>query len=356
LVHEDGGEFTILKKSYRISSPEVQHYCTYFDHHFLPQGLALYQSLCEHAGAFRLHVLALTEECERHLQAIGFDRLDVISLRRLLSHRPALRQARKNRTVIEFYFTCTASLITYLLEKRLPGEAITYLDADCFFFASPIIVHDMEKSASIAITPHRFPARIGNREMYGRFNVGWVTFRRDGNGLACAEDWERRCLEWCFDRLEGERFGDQKYLDAWPEAFRGLKVLNHPGINCAPWNVENASIRLEPDGIRINGEPLVFYHFHGFKWVADRQFEANLGEFIRRSPHNLQIIYSSYLECLLGLRQKYLPHYRPGRIRRVYETRKNPDPSFLAWFKPGLSFSEKNRWLPAFSHRVHLKF
>ena len=345
-----------MKEADQTGAGEVRKYCTYFDHHFLPQGLALYQSLCEHAGAFCLSVLALTEECERQLRAIGFDRMEIIPLRQLLSRRPGLRLARKNRTVIEFYFTCTGSLMSYLMEKMDPGTALTYLDADCFFFASPKIVHDMEKSASIAITPHRFPARIRDREIYGRFNVGWVTFRRDQPGLACAKGWEKRCLDWCYDRLEGGRFGDQKYLDAWPEEFRGLKVLNHPGINCAPWNVEPASIDIGVDGIRINSEPLVFYHFHGLKWVADQEFEANLGEFIRRPPANLQHVYRRYLECLLGLRQKYLPQYRPGRIRRIYETQKKPAFPILERLKRGLTFPEKNRWQPGVCRPIRLKF
>lgn len=84
-----------MKEAAQARVGEVRQYCTYFDHHFLPQGLALYQSLCEHAGAFRLSVLALTEECERQLRAIGFDRMEIIPLRELLSHRPGLRSARK---------------------------------------------------------------------------------------------------------------------------------------------------------------------------------------------------------------------------------------------------------------------
>ena len=322
----------------------MRHYCTYFDHHYLPQGLALYQSLCHHAGDFRLTVLALDRECERQLRCIGFDRIKILPLKKLLHHRPALKQAKKSRSKIEFYFTCTASLMAFIIEKVKEGDTVTYLDADCFFFSSPEIIHEMEEEASIAITPHRFPERLQDRNVYGKFNVGWVTFRRDKTGCACILDWEKCCLEWCFDRLEGEKFGDQKYLDAWPLRYQKIRILNHPGVNCAPWNVEGCDLEFSKEQYKVNSGPLIFYHFHGLKWVAPNMFQANFGEFIKYPPKKLADLYITYLQTLLSLKRKYIPTYRQGRQMRDYEMKTKPTRGFLGKKPRIIQFQESNPW------------
>ena len=71
--------------------------------------------------------------------------------------------------------------------------------------------------------------------------------------------WQDRCLEWCYAREEGGKFGDQKYLDEWPELFRDeVHVLRQTEKTLAPWNVAHTS--------RIYGAVApVFFHFHSLK-------------------------------------------------------------------------------------------
>src|SRR6185437_5328485 len=127
------------------------------------------------------------------------------------------------------------SLLDWLLRTRAEIEILSYLDGDLYFFSDPEPIFESFKAFSSLVIAHRFHPRRKFMEVYGLYNVGWLSFRRDPDGLACLAWWRDRCLEWCYDRLENDRFADQKYLDRFPELFRGVLVLDHPGANLAPW-------------------------------------------------------------------------------------------------------------------------
>ena len=95
-----------------------------------------------------------------------------------------------------------------------------------------------------------------------------MTFKNTANGLHVLNWWRNACLEWCSNRFEDGKFGDQKYLDDWTERFTGIHELNHLGGGVAPWNMQQYVFRQEGGAI-IGTEistgkdfPLVFFHFH----------------------------------------------------------------------------------------------
>ena len=118
-------------------------------------------------------------------------------------------------------------------------------------------------------------------EKYGKYNVGWVSFRNNANGLKCLEDWRQDCVRWCYDKLEDGKFGDQKYLDSWPDKYAGIKVINNIGANVAPWNV--GRYRLHRDSstnkITVNNYDLIFYHFAGFKQLDNENYITNVSRY-----------------------------------------------------------------------------
>ena len=58
---------------------------------------------------------------------------------------------------------------------------------------------------------HRF-SRLSDKQIYGHFNVGWNTFDRSKAGSLALEWWADSCANWCYDRVEGNKFADQGYL------------------------------------------------------------------------------------------------------------------------------------------------
>ncbi len=303
----------------------MHDFCTYFDSNYLPRGLALYESLRAHCPSFRLWILCLDDACYQALAEQNLPHVELIPLSALEAADPELAAVRSTRSRIEYYFTSTPSLAWYVLNQA-GVEMITYLDADLFFFSALSPIFDEIADSSIAIVGHRFPPNLRHLEVYGVYNVGWVSFRKDESGLACLRWWHQRCLEWCDDRAADERFADQKYLDDWPTRFERVAVLQHKGADLALWNVGNYRLRWVSRQVWVDEQPLVFFHFHNLERSRGWLYNLNLSEFgVRPTVLLRRRIYVPYLGRLkrlerVGLGARGTPIARgPIGLRRALE-------------------------------------
>lgn len=253
------------------------HFCTYFDRNYLSRARALVESLRACGVDFRLWALCMDTECHDTLERLALPGVEPIALADLERGDADLRRARDNRTRVEYFFTCTPSLPLYVLDRNPEVELVTYLDADLFFYDHPRPILEELRGHSVGIIPHRFAPAIRSYERFGVYNVGWLSFRRDEGGLACLRGWREQCLEWCHDRVEPTRYADQKYLDSWPARFPGVRVIEHKGANLAPWNVANHRLTSREDKVWVDGVPLLFFHFQGFKQLAPWLYSSNFG-------------------------------------------------------------------------------
>jgi len=239
----------------------VRHYCTAFDRNYAPQGVALWLSLRRHDPTAVLWAFCLDEATAALIRGLGESDLRAIPLAELEAADPELAAARANRTWVEFIFTLSPCMPRHVLARDPSLEVITYLDADLAFFSDPQPIFDALGTGHVLIVGHRFPDFLRGNEVRGRFNVGVLCFRNDAVGRACLDDWRTRCLAWCHDRVEPDRYADQKYLDAWPRQFPGVVECAHPGVNLAPWNWLNHRYQCEPTQLLVDGQPLVVFHF-----------------------------------------------------------------------------------------------
>ena len=245
-------------------------FCTVFNANYLPRGLVLFDSLREAYPDFRLHVLCMDSATRDVLEALALPSLIPVSIDDLEAHDRALAAVRPTRSPVEYCWTASAPFCLFCLEHDTGLDRITYLDADVQFFAP---LAEEQATGSIVIVPHRYADRWRWLERdSGPYNVQLVSFRRDADGIGALRRWRRQCIEWCYDRVEDGRYGDQRYLDDWPERLSGVQVLQEPGAGLAAWS--STRFRLELDGGRVlvEGQPLLFYHFHGLRIIRRNAF------------------------------------------------------------------------------------
>jgi len=187
-----------------------------------------------------------------------------------------LVETKKDRTRLEYYYTCGPSLLLYVLNHYPEVDIITYLDSDLFFFNDPYPLIQEIDGYSIGMTVHNFP-EYKSAPKTGKYNVGWLSFRRDVNGIACLKWWRDKCINWCYEFFEDDKYADQMYLDEWPKLFHGVKILEHKGANVASWNVSDYNIYKQDCKVVVSGYSLIFYHFHGFKQLSRHIYNTNLG-------------------------------------------------------------------------------
>src|ERR1043165_6886220 len=177
----------------------------------------------------------------------------------------------------------------HVLENERDAEWVTYLDSDLFFFAPPDPIYDEMGDAAFGIIPHRFSRGLEDQRRFGLDNVGWVSARGRDDGGAVLRWWRERCIEWCYDRVEDDRFADQRYLDRLPGLFERVHVVGHLGANLAPWNFADLRVEWRDETVLVEGRyRLLFFHFHGVKHVgryyfnSHRVFHAPFPELMRR--------------------------------------------------------------------------
>ncbi len=277
----------------------MHYFCTYFDHRYISRGLALYYSLRKNCKSFKLFVLCLSDECYEILKHKGLEDIFLLKLEDIERGDKELLKAKGNRTLVEYYFTLTPSFILYVLNNFDYVDFITYLDADLYFFSYPDPIFEEIGENSIAIVPHRFPARLKHLEKFGIYNVSWLSFRRDENGLGCLRWYREKCNEWCYDRVEGDRYADQKYLEKFEILFDGVHVIQHKGANVAPWNIENYKIAVKGSKVYVDDHPLIFYHFQGLKKISSFLYDSGFSMYGARFAKEIRdSIYLPYVKML----------------------------------------------------------
>jgi hypothetical protein len=231
-------------------------YCTLFDSYYLSRGVVMLRSLSEKGNSKdKIYVFCFDQHTLEVISQLQIPKVFPISLNEFETFE--LLKLKESRTKGEYCWTCTAHTILHVIKIKGEDEC-TYVDADLYFYQNPgIAVPTLE---SVLITEHRYTPKYDQTVTSGRFCVQFVTFKNEEKAMALLENWAKQCRDWCFNRVEDGKFGDQKYLDSWPYKESWIKISDLPGVGMAPWNIQQS---------KPNRVDRIFYHFHAITWYEN---------------------------------------------------------------------------------------
>lgn len=297
-------------------------FCTYFDSGYLVKGMVMIESLRVCGEPAPILVVAFDDQSFRHLEGRKKDLLlIVVHKNQMFEKFPELEAVIKSRSQAELFFTSSPFLLKLGMERTLPGDLVLYLDADLFFFQNPEPVIRELSDGSIGIIEHKYP--IGQRDLaskYGTFNVGVVIFRNDNEGRKVLDWWAQSCIDWCHDFPSEGRYADQGYLDEFPRLSSKTVVLKNSGFNLAPWNTRSSELAEINGSVLVDGEPLIFFHFHGLSRRWNHFVSGQLNYKSPLAPQVFRAIYQPYADALVAmearLRQVGIVSPEPSRRGR----------------------------------------
>ena len=263
----------------------MEHFVTNFNLRFLPQGLALYQSMRRHLEEFVLWVVCMDAECFHVLLKLNLPFLRPIDFTQFESLE--YQTLRQQRTIAEYCWTVNPinPYLVFLADSSV--MQVTYLDADMWFLHSPKAVFDefANSQKAVLITEHAYLPQYDQTATSGKYCAQWITYRRH-QSEPLRKWWEDKCYEWCFNRYEDGKFGDQKYLEQWPIIYPNqVQVFSQPRQFLAPWNADDALI-----------SNAVTYHFHGLRILDQNHFSLRSTYHVSQQVQDL--IYQPYLQDL----------------------------------------------------------
>jgi len=295
------------------------NFCTLFDSFYFLRGIVMYESLLKHCPDFHLYIFAFDDECFNKLKELNLENVTPISLDEF--ENDELLKIKPDRSKGEYCWTCTPWSVLYCIEKY-NLDSCTYLDSDIYFYSDPKVLIDEMGNNSVLITEHRFHNEKPRALLNGRYCVQFMTFKNTPEGMEVLNWWKDRCIEWCYDRLEDGKYGDQKYLDCWTEKFKGVHVLQNLGGGVAPWNLLSYDLTKEAGDLYVRHKKtkqknkVVFHHFQDIK--MHKNFEIENYEFYKKTLPFLVFIYNPYLKHMYETGRKYgiIPeNTKPYRIK-----------------------------------------
>ena len=271
----------------------------------------MYESLTRQCQTFMLYILAMDDGVSSYFKSNHHNNVEIETIDDLSVIYPQLKKIRLERTEGEFCWTLSSFVIQYTIMHFKLDHCI-YIDSDLFFYNDPNIALNKIEKKSVLITEHNYTPEYDQSKESGKYCVQFMYFRNDKKGMEVLEWWRQKCEEWCYNRVEDGKFGDQKYLDDWESRFGDcVYTCIDMGCGLAPWNCQKYELK-EEDGTfwiidRITKKRflLIFYHFHGLLRLKDQRWIMS-GYRLNDSIKELYMEYINGLENIeSGLSSKY---------------------------------------------------
>ena len=237
----------------------MNHFVTLFNYNFLPQGLAMINSLKDNTKCI-VWIICLDEKVYEFLKKKDLNYAKLVKLEEL--ENSMKEDYRKSRSFIEYCWMLTPFSIKYVLRHDPSIEELTYVDADVFFYKkiNPIFDEFKKSNKDIFITEHGYHEKHDKSETSGRFCVQFLTFKNNNIGEIIREEWEKKCIESTTIDHSKNIVGDQKYFDELYNRYsNNFCISKNLSFFQAPWTLD-----------RFKPEDAILYHFHSLRILKDK--------------------------------------------------------------------------------------
>ncbi|UGB28715.1 glycosyl transferase [Metabacillus sp. B2-18] len=273
---------------------------------YLIKGLALYGSIHQKMRNFHMWILTIDKTTHQILTEMNLQHVSLIRLEEIEDER--LLKVKKERAINEYCWTLKAPLCQYVLNKVKEIDHIIYCDSDNYFFNNPLELMNEWGSYSIFLSKQNGTTELEN--IHGQYQAGLIGFKRDDMSLTILDWWKEKCMDHCSNEYnpQYDSWGDQKYLESIPKLFSNIKIIDHMGINVAPWNLvmkNEHTVSKENSTLTIDGNLLVSYHFGSMIMINEEHYDLWKLEKLSFSEEVLNYIYIPYIHHLINITRNF---------------------------------------------------
>ena len=265
----------------------------------LIQAIACFLSLYKNMENFKVYILCVDEKCYEFLKEINSDKIVLLTIAEL--NREDLLAIKASRKLNQYCWTLKPGFIKHIFTLDDSINRVTYIDSDLFFYQNPNVIFENQPDASVLLSSGEIFLPMYSKEfnqtmqtLTGNFNSGFISFKKDINGLQCVNWWDKMCVDSCTSNPEDNKFGDQKYLDDMPFLFNNVYEITTQGINIGHWNYLKYKFTVSNDNVMVNNNKLIFYHFSGFRIIS----KYDIRQVHEEDRVNIPFIYQIYKRAL----------------------------------------------------------
>ena len=185
-------------------------------------------------------------------------------------------------------------------------DGILYFDSDIRVYRRLTPIFDALEQSNIVLTPHLTEPILDDGRpneldilRAGTYNLGFIALANRGGGRAFLKWWQRRVFDECVIDLDRSLNCDQRRVDLVPGLFDKVRILRDPGMNLAYWNIQQRHVECSSGVPLVNGAPLYFFHFSGFKPDAPGEFSRHQNRFRTQDLGEASTLVRDYRKELL---------------------------------------------------------
>ncbi|HYU32894.1 MAG TPA: glycosyltransferase [Thermoanaerobaculia bacterium] len=279
-----------------MSTPHVA--CTIVSNNYLAYARVLTRSFLDHHPDGKVYVLIVDKPdpscryAEEPFTAVTVESLEI----------PGFAHYSFRYSILELN---TAVKPWFLLHLHRTGgyDRVCYFDPDILITGDLSEIYERLGSADALLTPHvtapveddRVPSER-DFLLSGIYNLGFLGIAFNQRTLPFLDWWHRRLYKECLHEVERGLFVDQRWMDFAPAFLPGAVIHRDPGCNVAYWNLMHRSLARRDGSWWVDGVPLRFFHFSGYRLDQPETISKYQNRFRLSERPDLQELFREYGE------------------------------------------------------------